>query len=348
MDDKTILDEDINDLDEESIQKTFDELTDSKESKSSKEKQNLFSSIAKGIQNTVGSIEISSSAIEFTANKIAEVSSKVGSTIVQSSKQLAENIKDVDYKKIGENIVETAGKTTEAIVDNTKKGYGVISDKAKEVVEQSKTIITQEQMESILSYCYDKSINGIPGVTKSVDQLADQYLKKAKSPELAAKALINNQLVKCTTSGFLTSLGGVLTLPVAIPANVGSVIYVQMRMIAAVAKIGGYDPTDDQVQTLIYACLTGQTVGEVLKSAGVKIGNKLAINSIQKISGATLTKINQKVGFRLITKFGETGVINLGKAVPVIGGIVGGGFDYVTTKVIAKNAYKAFILNDLS
>jgi hypothetical protein len=37
-----------------------------------------------------------------------------------------------------------------------------------------------------------------------------------------------------------------------------------------------------------------------------------------------ITKINQKVGFRLLTKFGSKGVINLGKMVPLTGGIIGG------------------------
>ena len=65
--------------------------------------------------------------------------------------------------------------------------------------------------------------------------------------------------------------------------------------------------------------------------------------SIEKISGATLTRINQKVGFRLITKFGQTGIINLGKMVPLAGGVIGGGFDLVTTNIIAQNALKLFI-----
>lgn len=34
-------------------------------------------------------------------------------------------------------------------------------------------------------------------------------------------------------------------------------------------------------------------------------------NVIKKIPGAVLTKINQKVGFRLFTKMGEKGDINI-------------------------------------
>jgi hypothetical protein len=39
------------------------------------------------------------------------------------------------------------------------------------------------------------------------------------------------------------------------------------------------------------------------------------------MSSGILKKINQKVGFRLVTKFGEKGIINLSKLIPVVGGL---------------------------
>ena len=61
-----------------------------------------------------------------------------------------------------------------------------------------------------------------------------------------------------------------------------------------------------------------------------------------------MTKINQKVGFRFITKFGSKGVVNLGKLVPGVGAVVGGGLDLVETKIIANRAYKWFFEGDFS
>ena len=137
-------------------------------------------------------------------------------------------------------------------------------------------------------------------------------------------------------------------MPVAIPANVGSVIYVQMRMIACLAHMGGYDTKSDQVQTLVYACLAGISIDQFLKHAGIQFGTKFTMAMVKKIPGTVLTKINQKVGFRFLTKFGTKGVINIGKAVPVVGGVIGGGFDFVETKVIANRAYKMFIKGDFN
>lgn len=69
---------------------------------------------------------------------------------------------------------------------------------------------------------------------------------------------------------------------------------------------------------------------------------------VKKIPGTVLTKINQKVGFRFLTKFGEKGIINIAKLVPVVGDVIGGGFDLVETKVIANRTYKMFIKGDFS
>lgn len=50
-----------------------------------------------------------------------------------------------------------------------------------------------------------------------------------------------------------------------LPANITSVMYVQLRMCCAIAKMAGYDIHSDQVQTLIYACLTGSAISDILK-----------------------------------------------------------------------------------
>lgn len=211
---------------------------------------------------------------------------------------------------------------------------------------------TQEDIMDLLDKLYEQCIDGIDKIgvkkiSKPISDLADDYLNKYDDIETASKKFINYQLTKCTTSGFLTGLGGLITLPVAIPANVGSVLYVQMRMIAALAYMGGYDLKSDQVQTLVYATLAGVAIGGPIKKAGINVGEKVAIAIVDKIPATTLKTINQKVGFRLFTKFGSKGVVNLGKVVPVAGGFISGGFDFVETKAIAKRAHKLFINGEL-
>ena len=198
----------------------------------------------------------------------------------------------------------------------------------------------------ILGSIYKNSINGIPGVSKPINEFSDEFLNAYSDIRLAAKKMIDNSIMKCTTSGFLTGFGGLITLPVALPANVTSVLYVQMRMIASLAYMAGLDVNNDSVQTLVYACLAGVSVAEIVKKAGIQFGQKLSNAMIKRIPGKALTKINQKVGFRFLTKFGQKGIVNLGKMIPVAGALVSGGFDFAETRLIANRAYKEFIEGD--
>lgn len=97
-----------------------------------------------------------------------------------------------------------------------------------------KHVITQEDIMDLVDSYYEKCLNGIPKVSPSVKDMSADYLKKHNTTEEACRVMLRNQVAKCTTSGVITGFGGFITMPVAIPANVGSVIYVQMRMIACV------------------------------------------------------------------------------------------------------------------
>ncbi|WP_421240392.1 EcsC family protein [Aeromonas enteropelogenes] len=202
--------------------------------------------------------------------------------------------------------------------------------------------LSESKVMQALDWAYEKAVNGVPGLD-SASELAESYMSKGGSLLEQSNSLIRWQNTKAGTSGFLTGLGGIITMPVTIPANITSVLYVQIRMIAAIAYIGGHDLNDDRVKSLVYACLAGNAAKDILKDIGIVVGTKLTTNAIKNISGKTIIAINQKVGFRLLTKFGEKGVINLGKAIPLVGGIIGATFDSIGTNVVGNVARDTFI-----
>jgi len=202
--------------------------------------------------------------------------------------------------------------------------------------------ITESKMKQVLDFAYDKAINGVAGLNSAIE-LAEDYKNDDDSLHEQCNSLIRSQNTKAGTSGFVTGLGGLILMPVTLPANITSVLYVQIRMVSAIAHLAGHDLKDDKVKTMVYVCLVGNGAAEILKNFGVEIGKKIATNTIKNISGKVITQINQKVGFRLFTKFGEKGVINLGKTVPILGGIIGGTVDTITTNIIGNTARDLFI-----
>lgn len=202
--------------------------------------------------------------------------------------------------------------------------------------------ITESSIREALDFVYDKAVSGVVGVDSAID-IANSYIADGGDIHDQADALIRWQIAKAASSGFLAGLGGVLTLPIAIPANMFTVIYVQVRMIAAIAHMGGHDIKDDRVRVMVYSCLVATSAIDVAKDVGIAFSGKLAASAIRQISGETIKRINQAVGFRLLTKFGEKGVVNLGKAIPFLGGVLGGTIDGVTTNVIGNIARDTFL-----
>jgi hypothetical protein len=194
----------------------------------------------------------------------------------------------------------------------------------------------------ILDWAYDQAINGIPGIA-SATELAKEYMNYKGTIYENADSLIRWQNAKAGTSGFITGLGGFTTLPVSIPANLASVLFIQIRMIAAIAYMGGHNLRDDKVKTLIYVCLVGNFAKDIVQESAILLGKKVSVMAINSISEQSLKMINQKVGFRLLSTYGGKGVVNLSKVVPVVGGAIGGAIDSIATNIIGNLACKTFL-----
>lgn len=204
--------------------------------------------------------------------------------------------------------------------------------------------ITEKDMRELLEKLYAQSLDGIDKVSEPVEELARDYMERYDSVDEAAQAFMQNQIKKCTVSGFVTGLGGLLTIPVTVPANIASVLYVQMRMIACLAYMGGYDVRSKEVKTLLYACLAGVSLNLILKELGAKLGSERVDKLLDKIPESSVPTISQKIYSQLAVKTGaKVGSGTLGKAIPLIGGVVGGALDYVETKRLADRAHDMFI-----
>ena len=200
----------------------------------------------------------------------------------------------------------------------------------------------------VLDKIYEASLNGLPAISKDIEDFSSDYIKQCNGNKTkAVKALVRNQKSKLASSGFLTGLGGLITLPISIPADITTSWYVQLRMIAAIAYINGYDIHSDAVKTLAYSTLVGIKVSDIIKQTGLKYSEKVTMSALKKLPGNILIKINQKLGFRFITKFGEKGLINLFKIVPVVPGVINLIWNTVETQHVASRAISQFSIENV-
>lgn len=195
---------------------------------------------------------------------------------------------------------------------------------------------------SLLQWIADVGINGL-GFLPSAKKVAEDFSSKAENVEDAIDSLIAWRSTYAAGTGFVTGLGGIAVMPIMIPASLATSYALAANTAAAIAYLRGYDIYSEQVRTMVLLCLIGEAGEEILKTAGIRISNKLCQNLIKQVPGKVLIEINKKIGFRLVTKAGEKGVVNLMKIVPLVGGVVGGTFDSLFVKSCGKAATKMFV-----
>lgn len=189
----------------------------------------------------------------------------------------------------------------------------------------------------------DLGVDGLGPLAGAVE-VADEHLRSASGDvDRAVQRLIATHTRVVGATGFATGVGGAWTLPVAIPADLTILYAYSARCAAGVAHLRGFDVETDEVRSLVLISLLGSAGAAVLADAGIKVAQKGALSALRKLPGRVLIEINKKVGFRLITKFGEKGVINLGKLVPLVGGPVGAAVNVATMRTVGTYAKRNFL-----
>lgn len=131
-------------------------------------------------------------------------------------------------------------------------------------------------------------------------------------------------------AGFVTGLGGVVTLPITLPANLIGVTAVHLLLIKRIAAARGYDVEDQRVRGMVTACLIGNTTLNVMREAGVRWGMRGGRAALGKVAAS---------GSRLAARRATS---HLGRMVPLAGGLVGGVIDAAATRAVAGVAKRVF------
>lgn len=213
----------------------------------------------------------------------------------------------------------------------------------KEEINVYQEAFTTSKALALVNWISGRALNG-QGPFLSAEDLAWEYLNDFSYQDNTERiaALIRWESTKNFSTGFVSGLGGLATLPAAVPASLGASWVVQARLAGAIAAIHGHDVREDRVRTLVLLSLIGNAAKDEFKSMGIQVGNKLARNALRQISGRLIEEINQTVGFRLISNAGQKGIISISKLVPIAGGVMGGLFDGMACRTVGKVADNIF------
>lgn len=207
--------------------------------------------------------------------------------------------------------------------------------------------LSMDEKEAIklLGQILNAGINGV-ATFSSAKKIAEPYLSNKKYPTQLDKirALVKIEKTKNFTTGFLTSMGGIFTLPFTIPASIAANWVIQTRMVAAMAYIGGFNIDDPPVRVSIALCLLGKKGKESLNCSHEEFQTLLRKDHISKLSKQTLQMLNLLIANRLMKLAVQKGLSRVGKAIPIVGGAFGGILDYYSCKNSSEFAMELFDL----
>lgn len=224
----------------------------------------------------------------------------------------------------------------------------------KKQVQQTRSALEQAQdpqgqgglsgsVSKVVENLLDTGIDG-KGPFDSAAKVADAArAKHGGDVEKAVEEVVRDHLKLVAASGFVTNLGGFITLPVALPANVLGFYVLATRMSAAVARLRGYDIADPRIRSAVLLSLVGADSQDLLAKAGmVAPSGRLTALAAQRLPGPALMVVNKAVGFRLLSTAGKKTFSRFGRSIPLVGGAVGAGMDGWLMKQLGDHVRKEF------
>ena len=111
---------------------------------------------------------------------------------------------------------------------------------------------------SFVHQALDKAITGVgplPSAASAADkQLAEQHGDVTRG----IHEVIENHVRYAGAQGFVTNIGGLVTMALTVPVNLSGLALIQCRMVAGIAHLRGYELSDPRTRTAIQACLLGE------------------------------------------------------------------------------------------
>lgn len=181
----------------------------------------------------------------------------------------------------------------------------------------------------------DKAIVGVGPLPSAAAAADKQLAENGGDLERGTHDVIENHVRYAGLQGFLTNIGGLVTMAVTVPTNITGLALIQCRMVAGIVHLRGYDLDDPRTRAAILTCLLGEE--RILKMVKDRTlpGTPMELASAQVFDSTLNSLLANEVASELITRAaGKRLATTVGRRVPIVGGVVGAGTDaYVTWKI---------------
>jgi hypothetical protein len=185
----------------------------------------------------------------------------------------------------------------------------------------------------------DYAIDGfgpLPGAAAAADKRLAEHDGDEKA---AVRSLIDSHVRLASVEGFLTNIGGLLTMTLTLPVNVSGLALLQCHLVAGIAHLRGYDLDDPRVRNAVLACMLGEDAVKSLVKKRKLPSSPMAIATAPARDPDLDSRLAAEVTGELLTRVaGKRTIAVVGRRTPVIGGGIGAVTDGYATFQVGRYA----------
>ena len=184
-----------------------------------------------------------------------------------------------------------------------------------------------------------RAIHGVGPLPAAAAAAEKQLEEQDGDVDRAIGELIENHASLAAAQGFVTNVGGLVTMAATIPVNITGMALLQCRMVAGIAHLRGYDLTDGRVRNALLLCTLGEeTVKELVKKGRIP-GTPMVVATAPAYDPELDKLVAAEVTTSLVNRvIGKRAASTVARRIPVAGGVWGAGTDAYATWQVGKYA----------
>ncbi len=192
---------------------------------------------------------------------------------------------------------------------------------------------------SFVHQTVSRAVHGV-GPLRSAASAAEKQLAEAEGDvDKAISSLVEAHTKLSGAQGFVTNLGGLVTMAATIPANIAGLALIQCRMVAGIAHLRGYDLADPKVRNAVLLCTLGEETASGLVKKKKLPGSPMVIATAPAYDPELDKMVAAEVTSALVGRvIGKRAAGTIIRRVPVAGGIWGGSADAYSTWQVGRYA----------
>lgn len=184
-----------------------------------------------------------------------------------------------------------------------------------------------------------RAVEGVGPLPPAAEAAHAQLREQDGDVDRAIHEVVENHVRYAAAQGFVTNLGGLVTMAATVPVNISGLALLQCRMVAGIAHLRGYDLADPRVRNAVLLTMLGEDAVKQLVKKKVVPGTPMVLATAPAHDESLDPVIAGEVTSALMGRVvGKRAARTVARRVPVAGGFYGAGSDAYTTWQVGRYA----------